>query len=444
MPLTHKDTPDLSHPGLLGWLGIANLANWRIARPLGALFGCLILLLFALCVFATFSIVLATIRTALVAGGGGPNLGTGALITGLLGAPFLIWRTMVAQATVDLLKQGQITDRISRAVDQLGAEKVVKRQRRTKGGTPLYEDGPDSAPDFKKPIFEEVTTPSIEIRLGGLYALERIAHDSIQGDSGRDHLTVMEIVCAYLRENAPAADLTATEGVFTFKKPRTDIQAAVTILGRRSDQQRAHEARRQFRLDLRGVDFDGCDFRRGEFSAAQFHRCRFEAAFFDNARLHGCQFHGSLLNHASFRDSELVGANLDRVTINRLVPRSGGMNMSLNMAIIRGISLAGADLKALDYLGEAEVLNQTFVTKDTQLHHSVDSHRDDLAKKQSEFRLAKRSTDTERLKAATAALADLGITYWSPYDRYDGATGFYLKDMQEALNLTGWPYRDPA
>jgi hypothetical protein len=63
----------------------------------------------------------------------------------------------------------------------LGAEKTVKR----KG--------------------VETTVPNIEVRIGAILSLERIAQDSTKHDKGRDHVRVMEILCAYIRENAPAS-----------------------------------------------------------------------------------------------------------------------------------------------------------------------------------------------------------------------------------------------
>ncbi len=42
------------------------------------------------------------------------------------------------------------------------------------------------------------TVPNVQVRLGAIQALERIAQDS-----DRDHIRGTEIPCAYLRENAP-------------------------------------------------------------------------------------------------------------------------------------------------------------------------------------------------------------------------------------------------
>jgi hypothetical protein len=71
----------------------------------------------------------------------------------------------IARESVRVDREGQITERFTRAIDQLGGDKL-------------------------------------EIRLGGIYALERIA-----SDSQRDHWQVMEVLTAYIRENAPRKDI---------------------------------------------------------------------------------------------------------------------------------------------------------------------------------------------------------------------------------------------
>src|SRR5215210_294551 len=71
------------------------------------------------------------------------------------------------EQTQRLTEQGQITDRFTRAIDQLG--KVDDK------GDKLFE-----------------------VRLGGIYALERIARESEE-----DYWPILEILTAYVRQNAP-------------------------------------------------------------------------------------------------------------------------------------------------------------------------------------------------------------------------------------------------
>ena len=106
--------------------------------------------------------------------------------------------------------EAQITNRFTQAITQLGAE---------------LKDG----------------SPNLEVRLGGIYALERIARDS-----PRDHWAIMEVLTAYVRRNAPwpatNAKLPSSSPWRKLKqsqepitpKPRIDVQAILTVLGRRT------------------------------------------------------------------------------------------------------------------------------------------------------------------------------------------------------------------
>ena len=100
---------------------------------------------------------------------------------------YLTWRRVRA------VEEGQITERFTRAIEQLG------------------QQGPDK----------------MAIRLGGIYALELIAKDS-----EKDHGPIMEVLTAYVREIAPVqTNYTPKED----EKPPTDIQAILTVIGRRGN-----------------------------------------------------------------------------------------------------------------------------------------------------------------------------------------------------------------
>src|SRR5829696_2449684 len=84
---------------------------------------------------------------------------------GLLLGLYFTWRR------VEISQDQQVTERFTRAIDQLGATD------------------------------DTTSKPRLEVRLGGIYALERIAWDSPK----RDYSTVMEVLTAYVRENTPQA-----------------------------------------------------------------------------------------------------------------------------------------------------------------------------------------------------------------------------------------------
>lgn len=308
---------------------------------------------------------------------GGSSLGAGALIVALLGAPFLIWSTVLKHETVRYQKEGLITDRINKAVEQLGVEKTVK---------------------IKK---GEITRPNIEVRIGAILSLERIAQDSTNHDQGRDHVRVMEILCAYIRQNAPATtardypepdwelladkatdderqerfggyffDSKAWRWAQTLPPPRADIALALKVLGRRTAKQRRVEAAwpnlydetitwpfdaelrplpeltantprdpaelakfkaelekwqetlgaySGYRLDLRGTNLQGADLssERPDRSDAVFSGAKFHKSRLAGANLDGARLEGALLPGARLEGASLRSAQLTCAKINR-------------------------------------------------------------------------------------------------------------------------------
>ena len=279
-------------------------------------------------------------------------------VTAALGAvvalPFTVARTTHSGRRTRTAEQGHITDQINTAVQGLGAVKDITRQRKTKAGLDLFENDDKGKPDFKKPIFETVSTPNIEVRIGAIYALERIAQDS-----PRDHVQIMEILCAYVRENAPAngaeepspdwiaaaddggarySDINSLANWVRKLNSRTDIQTAVRVLGRRTETQRAFERADSrygvggYRLDLRGTNLQGVDVSGLEFGRAMMQEARMEGADLSGARMEG----------ANLMRARMEGANLAGV-------RTEGADLS--HARMDGANLWGARMKDVDLIG---------------------------------------------------------------------------------------------
>ena len=115
---------------------------------------------------------------------------------GLFAAGALVFTALnfnLSRRTFELTEQGQVTDRYTKAIEQLGSDKL-------------------------------------DVRIGGIYALERIARDS-----AKDHPTVMEVLTAFIREHSrepwPAHQTLSSPG--QERSTRPDVQAAVTVVGRR-------------------------------------------------------------------------------------------------------------------------------------------------------------------------------------------------------------------
>ena len=170
---------------------------------------------------------------------------------------WITWRRL------QVAQEGQVTERFSRAIDHLGND-------------------------------------SLDVRLGAIYALERIARDSSQ-----DHGPIMEILTAYVREHArrepppedqqPAANTT---------HPATDIQAVLTIIGRRKTD---YDPPGQ-RLDLRNTDLHGANLTDANLQGANFNVADLQGALLDRAKLQGVHFINANLHGAHFDDADLQGA----------------------------------------------------------------------------------------------------------------------------------------
>jgi hypothetical protein len=122
--------------------------------------------------------------------------------------------------TLRITNEGQITDRFTKAIDQLGAVK-------------------------------EDDKPNLEVRLGGIYALERIDRDS-----EKDHWPIMEILTAYVRENAPRISSENPSESSHAKPLGKDIQAVLTVVGRRL---RTYGKGEDQSLNLNNVQLEGAD-----------------------------------------------------------------------------------------------------------------------------------------------------------------------------------------
>lgn len=427
--MNDRRTPeDEDRHDLLAWLGLNGTPDFGRARPLGALVGLVLLVPFVLAIAAAFAILGST----LFGGNGntGGNLGTGALVVALLSAPFLIWNTIIRHRALGFQKEGHVTDRISKAVEQLGAEKTVKGALTGKDGKPLL--GPDG-----RPLVAEGTRPNIEVRIGAILSLERIAQDSVSYDKGRDHLRVMEILCAYLRENAKAENLDPTPDLTTRKRPRIDIQTAIDVIGRRSHRQVALEASQRFRLDLSDPDLDGCTLRNGKFAGAILWRSRQEAADLTDCDLTGTQMQYSLLNFARFRDATLRGTNLDHTIFSEPI---GSFFPHFILGKVDGVTVVGADLTALNRLGENA--SKIFGSSDTKLSMRCQTDMEEFTDLKRDFDRLPPGADAAEVDSLKARIEQSRFVNWFEYGSDDLALSHFRREFHARLGITGWPFEN--
>lgn len=191
----------------------------------------------------------------------------------------------------------------------------------------------------------------LEARLGGIYSLERLAQDS-----ERDHWTVMEVLTQFVRERASEerhnneveaySDQEKAWGLFPWPPP--DVQAALTVIGRRSNRHRHDENEW---LDLHETVLVGA---------------RLTGAHLEKANLSGVDFGGSLLSPESGGRfpgiTDLSGAHLQKAILDDAY--LGRSNIS--GAHLDGASLRGADLSQVVGLTQQQ-LNTACISPTTLL-----------------------------------------------------------------------------
>jgi len=227
-----------------------------------------------------------------------------------------------AERSRSLDQEGQITDRFTKAIKQLDSKNAI------------------------------------ELRLGGIYALERIARDS-----ERDHWTIMEILTAYVREHAsvekpgnfmkssPVKRARNTKQEENPKLP-TDIQAVLTVIGRRNIPEMGETGR----LDLAGTILRRANLRGADLYRADLYKADLSEATLLDVNLFDADLNGADLSRAFLVDVNLSGADLSGADLSGAIlsgAKLGGAK--LGGANLSGANLYGANLGGA-YFGEADLI----------------------------------------------------------------------------------------
>lgn len=281
--------------------------------------------------------------------------------------PFQLIKVWVNERLAKTTEQGHMTDRITKAVEQLGAEKTI------------WEAG------------EQKTAPNLEVRLGAIYALERIAQDSM-----RDHIPVMEILTAYVRHNAPAEGAAKIEVDYESKNwrqklneeitkigpPPIDIQAILTVIGRRKPKHIAFEwnahanpIKSQYRLDLRSTNLQKLNLGKSSFDYALISESELQGTNYSDANLVGTDLSESKIQGADFKNTILMDANFRWANVQATVFISAKLeDADLRKTNLKGAVFNGANLRGTDFSKanlQAGILNEAIVNAETKLTDTI-------------------------------------------------------------------------
>ena len=190
------------------------------------------------------------------------------------------------------------------------------------------------------------------------------------------HFQIMEILTAYIRENAPVAEGTHE------RKPRQDIQLAFTVIGRRPPKRIALERLQKFRLDLNNCDLTRIEGRGFDFAKADFIGTRFVRSQLKNANMENANLWGANMQYADLRRANMQKADLGRASMQQADLRSANMQnanlVNANLQHARHLTdafLRGAALKSIDFTNipiSQDQLELTFGDESVILPKSLD------------------------------------------------------------------------
>lgn len=204
-----------------------------------------------------------------------------------------------------LAHRGQVTERFTKALERLGSDE-------------LY------------------------VRIGGVHALEHVMRDSPD-----HHGDVVEVLVAFVRDRAPRRIAESADEVQWMHppigtdtpappdEPASDVQAALTALGKRPNRVKRERSPINLRqLHLKGAVLDEARLDEADLSGAQL-----EGAILWRAQLREADLSEAQLQHADFTEAQLQHAGLQEAQLQRA---------DLRFAQLQGARLLGTQLQRAD------------------------------------------------------------------------------------------------
>ncbi len=190
--------------------------------------------------------------------------------------------------------------------------------------------------DQYKSAIMQLANENVEIRLSGVYVLERIARTSKE-----DYWPIMEVLTAFVRNRAYRGST-----IRTSPKINSDLQAILTVIGQRN------------------TDFDNrrvLNLEDTELVGANLERANLQGASLASANLSGANLTDAVLNWTNLRHATLAGANLSGVVAKQPDFSFSNLNDSkIHNADFEWAKFERADLSRAD-LYMTGVMNANFI-----------------------------------------------------------------------------------
>jgi uncharacterized protein YjbI with pentapeptide repeats len=248
----------------------------------------------------------------------------------LLFTAYTAWRNLVVS------EKKQIVESFAKAVEQLGSNEFHARV----GGIFVLEQIAQSSPEYHWSVIEVLTSYIRDVSLEGKSTFKPFKpksqikeHDS---DNNNVEETSVEMIERIQQEIIEEFAVSVT----------IDIQAALTVIGRRNSKQDPQDRIIDLRFcDIRGANIKNANLSYADLKGAKISQAQLENANLSNAKLQTADLSRAILNGANLSKSSLNSALLEDAYLQKTdLQNSDLSNANLLRADLQGAKLNNAIL----------------------------------------------------------------------------------------------------
>ena len=194
------------------------------------------------------------------------------IIGGIIAVLLAIWRSTVSERQADTAQQSLLNERYQKGAEMLGGA-------------------------------------ALSVRMGGIYALERLAADHPE----QYHVQVMQLLCAFARQ--PTEDEDYQRRLDNLPSPREDVIAAVNAIGSRDETRVKIEKSRDFELNLMGIDLSNAQIEDANLSGARLNDANLTNTNIFSVNLSGAYLHRTIMKNAKLTDIDFTDASASGIDL---------------------------------------------------------------------------------------------------------------------------------
>ncbi|MEU1470951.1 pentapeptide repeat-containing protein [Streptomyces sp. NPDC005761] len=156
----------------------------------------------------------------------------------------------------------------------------------------------------------QLSSEHLDARLGGVFALQRLASDSSQ-----DETSIAQVLSSFVVRRRPFVEASLSWHASTpggssqpsqNSRLEPDVQAALDVIG---------SLRKAIRVELADSDLSSAEMQRKSFERADMRRCLLRGSNLSEANLRGAELGGTDLRGARLDGTDLTGAHLAEVDL---------------------------------------------------------------------------------------------------------------------------------